>query len=253
MMNSLPELQTQEEFWQLYHFIKEYLSVDRKLAKEREKILGLETGTVAVGTAYSVYYKWLSEIIKGFNSRYPGIEVRIVEGKSTKLCYMISEGDMDFAIVSRRENDVKWHHLFFDPLIAVVPNDFCPENGKFNVKNLETHPYIDTYPDIDTDNVRMIKKNAIVPNTCFVTEDTYASQRMVEAGLGVSLSNRVEAAERAAVGNVKLLELEPPYLVEIGIAMSDDDKSSPAAGKFKAYAMENINIQKHSISDIIKR
>ena len=77
-----------------------------------------------------------------------------------------------------------------------------------------TESYIEAFRGQDTDNARMFRKNHIQPNINFETEDTYASYRMVEAGLGVSLSNYIETKERSAGKSVKLLELNPPQLLK---------------------------------------
>jgi len=194
-----------------------------------------------VGTAYSIYYKWLSNVIKDFKNEYPNIEVKIVDGKSTELCEKIFHHELDFGIVSKRDGNTSWHHLFDDPLVAIVSKESrFAEQEKFPVEMFVTESYIETFPGQDTDNARMFAKNGLVPNIQFATEDTYASYRMVEAGLGVSLSNYIESKERSSGENVCLIELDPPQIVEIGIVMPADEMISPAAEKFRDFAMNYI-------------
>lgn len=221
---------------------REIILVDEKYRQTAAEITGLQTGTVVVGTAYSIYYKWLSKVIAAFTEMYPGIEVKINNGKSTELYKMISEQEMDFCIVSKREGDVSWHHLFDDPLVAIVSSENkLVKDGRFSVNCFETESYIETFPGQDTDNARMFRKNNIRPNVQFETEDTYASHRMVEAGLGVSLSNYIESKERSTDKSICLMELDPPQIVEIGIATPVEEQISPAAKKFKDFAMKYID------------
>ena len=225
---------------------KEFVTLDEKYKQMTAEINGIETGTVVVGTAYSIYYKWLSNVIKDFKNAYPNIEVKIVDGKSSELYQMMSDFELDFAIVSKRDGRVSWHHLFDDPLVAVVSkDDIAVEQGRFPISRLKTEPYIDTFPGQDTDNARMFIRNDLAPNTQFETEDTYASYRMVEAGLGVSLSNYIESKERSSGENVCLIELDPPQIVEIGIITHIDEVISPVARKFRGVVMGYIE-------DIIK-
>ena len=220
---------------------KELIAIDEKYRQIVDEINGIETGTVVVGTAYSIYYKWLSNVIKDFKKEYPNIEVKITDGKSTELYKMISNRELDFAIVSKRDGHTSWHHLFDDPLVAIVSNENEYVNqGKFPVEMFKIEPYIETFPGQDTDNARMFAQNGLTPNIQFETEDTYASYRMVEAGLGVSLSNYIESKERSIGENVCLIELDPSQIVEIGIAMPVDEVLSPAAGKFRDFAMNYI-------------
>lgn len=221
---------------------REFIAVDEKYRQTRANVLGTHTGTVVVGTAYSIYYKWFSNVIADFEKEYPGIEVKINDGKSSELYRMIAAQEMDFCIVSKRDGDVSWHHLFKDPLVAIVAADSpLAAMDSFPVKMFETESYIETFRGQDTDNARMFRRNHLQPNIRFETEDTYASHRMVEAGLGVSLSNYIESKERSEDKSVHLMELDPPQIVEIGIATPPDALISPAAKKFRDFAMNYIS------------
>ena len=220
---------------------REFIAVDEKYRQTKSDVLGLHTGTVVVGTAYSIYYKWFSAVIADFKKEYPGIEVKINDGKSSELYRMIAAQEMDFCIVSRRVGEVSWYPLFDDPLVAIVSAESeLAARGSFPVKMFETESYIETFRGQDTDNARMFRKNHIQPNIRFETEDTYASYRMVEAGLGVSLSNYIESKERSEDKSVRLMELNPPQIVEIGIATPTEAFISPAAKKFRDFAMKYI-------------
>lgn len=220
---------------------KEFVAVDEKYKQLAAEINGFETGIVVVGTAYSIYYKWLSGIIRDFKRKYPNIEVTIIDGKSTELYKKMSVHELDFAIVSKREGNVSWRHLFDDSLVAIVSKDSsCAKQGNFPIELFKTEPYIETFPGQDTDNSRMFMDNNLVPNIQFATEDTYASYRMVEAGLGVSLSNYLESKERIFGENVCMVELNPPQIVEIGIVTPIDEVISPAARKFRDFAISYI-------------
>ena len=154
---------------------------------------------------------------------------------------MIRYNGIQLKIVSKRDGHTSWYHLFDDPLVAIVSKESrFAEQEKFPVEMFMTESYIETFPGQDTDNARMFAKNGLIPNIQFETEDTYASYRMVEAGLGVSLSNYIESKERSSGENVCLLELEPPQIVEIGIVMPADEVISPAAEKFRDFAMNYI-------------
>lgn len=215
----------------------EFLRVEEAYRQTCAAIQGLDVGVVTVGTAYSIYYRWLSNVIAAFSYQYPGIEVRIRDGKSTDLCRMVARHEMDFCIVSRREGDFAWQDLFQDPLVAVVSSESQHAQGDtFPVAQLTQVPFIETFQGQDTDNARMLARNGISPTVQFATDDTYASHRMVEAGLGVSLSNYIEAREREQDKGVRLLPLDPPQMVAIGIATPHPDRISPAARKFRDFA-----------------
>lgn len=220
---------------------REFIAVDEKYRQTKSDVLGTQTGTVVVGTAYSIYYKWLSAVIADFKKEYPNIEVKVNDDRSTNLYRMIASQEIDFCIVSKRDGDVSWHHLFYDPLVAIVSAESEWASRKsFPIKSFETETYIETFRGQDTDSARMFRKNQINPNTRFETDDIYASYRMVEAGLGVSLSNYIESKEWGEWKSVNLIGLDPPQVVEIGIVTPTDTFISPAAKRFRDFAMERV-------------
>lgn len=92
-------------------------------------------------------------------------------------------------------------------------------------------PYIETYPDKDIDNARVFARCGVTPNLKFSTMDPLATYSMVEAGLGLSMNNAING--RAWSGSVRILPLDPPQSVEIGIASLPD--LSPAARAFLSF------------------
>lgn len=185
------------------------------------KIRGLDVGTVRIGTAYSAYYIWLARMAAEFHARYPGIQVQIQNGYSSELVSLMEQHRIDLCIVSRREGIHDWLPLYTDELVAWVPTGHpMAALGAIPVSVFETEPYIDTYPGMDIDNARVFAKCHVQPNTQFSTMDSFATYSMVEAGLGISMNNALNGI--AGNGKVKVLPLEPPQTVEIGIAASPD-------------------------------
>lgn len=90
-------------------------------------------------------------------------------------------------------------------------------------------PYIETYPDKDIDNSRAFACCGVRPNLQFATMDSLATYSMVEAGLGLSMNNAING--RAFSGSVRMLPLDPPQTVELGVAVGRE--LSPAAEVFR--------------------
>lgn len=80
-------------------------------------------------------------------------------------------------------------------------------------------------------NARVFARCGITPNLKFSTMDSLATYSMVEAGLGLSMNNAING--RAWSGNIRILLLDPPQSVEIGIASLPD--LSPAAKIFFTF------------------
>ena len=196
----------------------------RKLLHEGERyrqlsaqIRGLEIGTITVGTAYSAFYAPLAKIISAFHEAHPGIQVQLCGGYSTELLEQLNGHQIDLCIISKREGTHNWLPLLEDELTAWLPAGHpMAKLPVFPVKAYATEPYIESYPEKDIDNTRVFARCGVTPNLKFSTMDSLATYSMVEAGLGVSMNNAING--RAWSGNVRILPLDPPQIVEIGIA-----------------------------------
>ena len=106
-----------------------------------------------------------------------------------------------------------------------------PQRSAFPVSAFAEESYIETFPDRDIDNARVFARCGVTPNLKFSTMDSLATYSMVEAGLGLSMNNAINA--RAWSGRVRILPLDPPQTVEIGIASPRE--LSPAARTFLRF------------------
>lgn len=203
------------------------------------QLRGLDSGRITVASAYHAYDRWLAGLVAEFSRRWPGIQVHIMEGTSSQLAELLDRGEVDFALISRREGRFCWKRLRSDPLMVWVPRGHPAETaGRFFQADLETVPYIEMYPGQETDESLFRAQHGICPDTRYATSDVYAACAMVEAGLGVALMNGLlPPAEGSAVS---MVPLDPPQFVEIGLATSAPAVSSPAAKRFAAFAEERL-------------
>ncbi|MBR4016075.1 MAG: LysR family transcriptional regulator [Anaerotignum sp.] len=204
------------------------------------EILGVETGEIAVGTAYHIYYPQLCGWITEFSKSYPGISVGIVEGTSSELSRLLEQGRLHFCIISKREGNLRWVPLKKDQLVAGVPKGHSiVKRGSVPLSLFETEPFIQIFPGLETDNSRLFQDKGIRPHIRYATSDDEAAFAMVEAGLGVTVVNAIQVGDWS--GNMEILPLDPPEWVEIGIAMPTEEMISPAAKRFAAFAIKHFS------------
>lgn len=82
-----------------------------------------ERGALRVGASMARGTQFLPRILPDFYRRYPQVELRFVDGLSQKLEGMLSNGELDFAIVLSGEYrpDLLEHELCQDPIYLCVP------------------------------------------------------------------------------------------------------------------------------------
>lgn len=179
-----------EECRRLLPSIRQIVGAEKQCREQISEILGMENGHVSVGSSYTEYYKWLTHIISQFGKAYPNITISISEGTSSELIDMVEEGKIDFCIVSKRKGSFGWIPIKEDDLLVWVPKDNpYVKQGYMPLKALEKEPFIEMYPDKETDNSIFLKENDIKVRAKYSTTDSFAAYFMVRAGLGITLVN----------------------------------------------------------------
>ncbi len=222
-------VQPTEDARKLLPLMRDMLLQERRYREISADILGLQKGTAAIGINYAAHFRKISGLLRKFAEEYPGIEVRTEQGLSTQLCQALQEHRLDFVIATRREG-FEFIKLGEDPMTACVPeNHPCVIQGSYPLKRFEQDPMIATYPDVDTDYKRALKEHDIIPNVRYTSRNVYATYCMVEAGLGVFMSNRLEM--EIYQGSAVLLPTVPPVIQEIGIMHCGLDSMTMSARK----------------------
>lgn len=206
-----------------------------RMAAVTDALRGVESGEVYVGTPYPVFFAPLSRLMAAFSKRYPNIHLGLLEGQSSELARAVEQRRADFCIISHRDGDFDWTPLQHDPLVAVVSKGH-PLNaqGIVTADDLRHEPFIMMYPEVETDCSRYLADAGITPDVRFSCRDTAAVYYMVEAGLGITVDNGIFAAPFES--GVRMLPLEPPQSISIGIATPHREVLSPAAIKFLEMA-----------------
>lgn len=221
-----------EECLRMLPSIRQLISAGENCQQLSYQIRGIDVGTVIVGTAYNAYYIWLAKVISEFHKSYPGIKVQIRSGYSSQLKSQLEQRQLDVCLISRREGEHNWLLICRDPMMAMLSENH-PMVGEenFPIERFEEEAYIATYPGKDVDSARVFAKCKITPNTQISTMDSIATCSMVEAGLGVTMNNRINAMSWK--GRIKALPLYPPQIVDIGIASHREP--TPAAKRFLEF------------------
>lgn len=112
-----------EKIWELEHEMEQYLS----------DVRGLRTGELSIGTNNVFASYVLPPLIRGFNSRYPGVKVQMVEGSVSYLEQALVQGSLDLVLDNcpMSENHCVQHRLGSELLLAAVPEALCPEAKLF--------------------------------------------------------------------------------------------------------------------------
>lgn len=219
----------------LLPLIREICELQKKLDDEIDELHGVQSGLIRIGTFSSVASRWLPNMIKTFQLKYPNIEFELLIGYYNEIEQWISEGRVDFGFLKLPTRpDFETIFLEKDKLMVILQEGHpLAECEKFPVKALNGAPFMLLEKEGKFEISEVFEKNNVMPNVRFTTLDDYAIMAMVESGLGISILH--ELILQRIPYNIIKKELDIPAYREIGIAMKDYKSTSNAVKRFLSY------------------
>ena len=207
----------------------------QKLQMQADDLRGVQSGLIRIGTISSVAAHWLPNIIRAFQSDFPGIDYELLLGDYTEIESWIAEGRVDCGFLRLPANpDFDTVPLCQDRLLAIVPESHpLAELERIPLKRLCTEPFMLLERGARAEVSEVLERNHLQPRVRFTTWDDYAIMSMVESGLGVSILP--ELILRRVPYRIAVRELDVPAYRTIAFSMRDRKTASLAVKRFTEY------------------
>ena len=220
---------------QVLPFARMLIDDYRRLESRVNEINGIETGMIRIGTFSSVAIHWLPNIFAEFQRDFPGIEYEMLMGDYEEVERWIEEGRVDCGFLrlpTRPAFDTI--SLKKDEYLVVLPkgHPLC-EQEQIDIHQLENQPFLLLEHGGKTEVSDLLEKSQVHPQIRFTTWEDYAIMAMVEKGLGIGILP--ELILKKIPYEIEVRRLAEPYYREIGIAVKDRSRMSPATEKFMEY------------------
>lgn len=195
------------------------------------KIKGLDSGTIRIGTISSISCHWLPGLIKQFQESYPHVQFVLHQGDYTSIPEWVRTGEVDFGFVNPDAvPGVKTRFIKSGELRAVLPADH-PLAGEAHVtlEDLAGEPFLLLEEGALSEPLEAFKKAGLEPSVRLCVHDDYSILSMIESGLGVSILP--ELVLRKTNYQVAIRPIEPVLTRKIGL-IAKDKNALPIAGKY---------------------
>lgn len=218
--------------------VRGMLNFAEQLRQTAASVRGLDSGLVRIGAFTSVAVHWLPGVIKEFQSDYPNVDIKLLNGDYYDVERWLAEGSVDLGFVNvPTKLRCECIPLMEDRLLAILPRGHKFESyPKFPLVECETEAFITLLDQSNHDANRALAAAGIKPNIKFSTKDDYAIIAMVEKGLGISIMPELLLKDRH--DDVVIKELVPPSKRIIGLAITETSRSSPATRRFADYTVD---------------
>ncbi|MBI1846246.1 MAG: LysR family transcriptional regulator, partial [Candidatus Rokubacteria bacterium] len=200
---------------------------------------GVVAGRVRLGTSASASIYLLPPAFRRFRAAYPETELIVVTGNGPDITRAIVDNDLDLGVVSLpvRERELAVSPFYRDDLVAVgPPGERWPRGGTVTATELARHPLI--LFERGATLRRLIDgwfaRAHASPGLPMEMGNTEAIKKLVESGLGLSVTSRFSVLAELRTRRLTAARLAPPLVRQIGIVRRRDKPTSPALEAFLA-------------------
>lgn len=233
---------------------KRILPITRAIIQEEDRLFqmsaefkGLSVGSVTIGSYPSVASHWLPKVLKAFREQFPNIEIRVMEGIHQEISEWLDDKEVDFGFMSYDPRTTyDWIPLAHDPMIAVLPANHPLANEKcYPLEECSNEDFIMPGKGQDIDTLGVLSRHDLHPRIAYETIETAATLGMIEAGMGITITNSLSAEKYDF--KVSKVPIEPSEAILVGIAIPDKNTCAPAARHFIEFATKRLQQ-----SDVLK-
>jgi len=204
-----------------------------------QQLRGVVAGRIRLGTSASFSIYLLPSALRRFRARYPRTELVVVTGNAPEIARSVVANELDVGIVSLpvRERELAVSPLYRDELVAIgPPGRRWPRGGRVRAADLGGDPLILFEQGATLRRVidGWFQRGAAAPALPMELGNTEAIKKLVETGLGLSVTSWFAAKADVRAGRLTAARLEPPLFRQIGVILRRDKPRTPVLDAFLA-------------------
>ncbi|HYE93769.1 MAG TPA: LysR family transcriptional regulator [Terriglobales bacterium] len=226
----------------LAHAGRAFHELDAAVERVQE-LRGVMAGRVRLGTSASISIYLLPPLLRRFRSRYPATELVVVTGNAPEIARAVVTNDLDIGIVSLpvRDRELAVTPFVDDELVAIAPpSPRWRRMRTIAASELAREPLILYEPGGTVRRVidGWFRRAGAAPVRPMELGNTEAIKKLVEAGLGLSVTSWFSIKAELRARMLTAIRLSPPLVRKIGLIRRRDKPRTPALDAFHAGLVE---------------
>lgn len=209
-----------------------------------KKNMSLEHGEISVSFLHTLGLRLMPQLIAEFKKQYPNVTFRLYQGANETLRKMVETGEADICLSSPPlPNELlQWTVLEKEPLYVVLPKTHpLAAQKEMNMKEMQHEDFIGFKPGYGLRYMfdLMCRDLNIHPHLAFEGEEVSTILGLTAAGLGAAVLPKTADHQYFPVVFLPVAD----YTCErtIALAQLKNHELSPAAERFKQFAVEYYN------------
>jgi DNA-binding transcriptional LysR family regulator len=233
-------------------FYEESRSVLAAYKSLQERMRGLDetvSGTVRVGTVYSIGLHELPPIVRRFMELYPAAKIDLEYSRTTRIVRDVLSGSIELGIVAypEKRRGLQVVALPGDRMMLICPPAHAlASRKKIRATELSGYDFVHFERDIPTRRAtdRIFKAHNVTVRRVAEFDNIETIKRAVEVGFGLAIVPRLSVIDEQKSGQLAVVALaEPEWTRTIGIIHRSDRSPGLAARKF-IELLENSDKEK---------
>ena len=209
-----------------------------------QQLRGIVAGRIRLGTSASISIYLLPPGLRRFRARYPETEVVIVTGNAAEITRAVVANELDVGLVSLpvRDRELSVTPFFRDELVAIAPPEAKWRRTRaVDAPTLAGHSLILFEAGATLRRIidGWFHRAGVAPRSPMELGNTEAIKKLVEAGLGLSITSWFSVKGEVRDCTLAALRLTPPLERLIGLVRRRDKPRTPALDAFVA-ALEDL-------------
>src|SRR5881409_2651949 len=203
-----------------------------------QQLRGIVGGRIRLGTSASFSIYLLPPALRRFRARYPQTELVVVTGNAPEITRAVVANELDVGIVSLpvRERELAVTALHRDELVAIGPPGRRWPRPRATAAELAREPLILFEQGATLRRVidEWFQRGSASPAQPMELGNTEAIKKLVETGLGLSVTSWFAAKADVRARRLGAVRLDPPLFRRIGIVLRRDKPRTPVLAAFLA-------------------
>ncbi|MGO1545185.1 MAG: LysR family transcriptional regulator [Gulosibacter sp.] len=225
---------------QLLPLAQDAIRQTEAIAQWGESVRGLEQGTVKFGTFSSAHLYLLTDLIKTFRQKYPGVNIRIVGLNSSEVADKIRSGELEAGLlqlpVDARGLTLK-PSKFQDQFVYVSKQPFG-DRASVPLRDIAERPFIRSEASWGVNDplwgsmLERAQAEGLSLNTVVEVEHLTHALDLTAAGIGGTVASFHVARQWIKRYGLRWAFLDPAYEDHFAFATRPDSQLSPATKAF---------------------
>lgn len=234
----------------VYSEAKNILAAEERMREALAGLNSLETGKVVVGASTIPGEYVLPRLAGEFKNLYPGVQIVLRIGESTKVAEWLLDRTVDLGVVGVTVDNaqLRFTRIFSDELVVVMPvGHRLAAQTEVTLEQLLKEPFVLRGPGSGTRKVfeHALTQAGLSPrrlNAVMELDTTRAVLSAVEAGVGVSVVSRWAVAELDR--SLEVRSVAGGHLVrELFLAENTTRYMAPATKRLAEYLVDHAGRQ----------